>query len=182
MIIGELLDPGCIAPRVAVSRQASGTLRSLPKWRPGSFGLKAPKVFDTSDGARSAGRDRSWPWGRNPPRADHRPRPNARGFRAGWKSRSISAPWMINPSICYSRLLAPKGQGSEHSAGTCAGLSRIFRKVPSERTTCAAPRVAMRSRPSSRRMHARTQREPQAISLRGTGGSSQPLVSPTRKR
>jgi PTS system nitrogen regulatory IIA component len=126
MIIGELLDPGCIAPRVAVAdkRQALSVIAELAAR---SFGLKAPKVFDIllereSQGATGLG------YGVAIPHAQIVGLDRMRGVFLRLEKPIDFGAVDDQPVDLLFALLAPKGQGSEHLRAL-ARVSRVFRKA-----------------------------------------------------
>ena len=126
MIIGELLDPGCIAPRVAVAdkRQALSVIAELAAR---SFGLKAPRVFETllereSQGATGLGH------GVAIPHAQIVGLDRMRGVFVRLERPIDFGAVDDQPVDLLFALLAPKGEGSDHLRAL-ARLSRVFRKA-----------------------------------------------------
>ncbi len=126
MIIGELLDPGCIAPRVAVTdkRQALSVISELASR---SFGLKAPKVFDAllereSQGPTGLGH------GVAIPHAQIIGLDRIRGVFVRLERPIDFGSVDDQPVDLVFALLAPKGEGSDHLRAL-ARLSRVFRKA-----------------------------------------------------
>ena len=126
MIIGELLDPGCIAPRVAVAdkRQALSVIAELAAR---SFGLKAPRVFEPllereSQGATGLGH------GVAIPHAQIVGLDRMRGVFVRLERPIDFGAVDDQPVDLLFALLAPKGEGSDHLRAL-ARLSRVFRKA-----------------------------------------------------
>ena len=126
MIIGDLLDPGCIAPRVAVTdkRQALSIIAELAAR---SFGLKAPKVFDTLM-EREAQGPTGLGYGVAIPHAQIVGLDRMRGVFIRLEKPIDFGAVDDRPVDLLFALLAPKGQGSEHLRAL-ASVSRVFRKA-----------------------------------------------------
>jgi nitrogen PTS system EIIA component len=126
MIIGDLLDPGCIAPRVTVTdrRQALSVIAELAAR---SFGLKAPRIFDAL-----LERELQSPTGLGHgvaiPHAQMVGLDRMRGVFVRLEKPIDFGAVDDQPVDLLFALLAPKGQGSEHLRAL-ARVSRVFRKA-----------------------------------------------------
>ncbi len=126
MIIGELLDPGCIAPRVAVAdkRQALSVIAEMAAR---SFGLKAPKVFDALSERESQG-PTGLGYGVAIPHAQIAGLDRMRGVFLRLEKPIEFGAVDDQPVDLLFALLTPKGAGSEHLRAL-ARVSRVFRKA-----------------------------------------------------
>jgi PTS system nitrogen regulatory IIA component len=126
MIIGELLDPGCIAPRVAVAdkRQAISVIAELAAR---SFGLKAPKVFDILLEREALG-PTGLGHGIAIPHAQIEGIDRMRGVFVRLERPIDFGAVDDQPVDLLFALFAPKGHVSEHLRAL-ARVSRVFRKA-----------------------------------------------------
>jgi PTS system nitrogen regulatory IIA component len=126
MIIGELLEPGCIAPRVAVTdkRQALSVIAEMAAR---SFGLKAPTVFDTLLDRESQG-PTGLGYGVAIPHAQIAGLDRMRGLFVRLERPIDFGAVDDQPVDLLFALLAPKEQGSEHLRAL-ARVARVFRKA-----------------------------------------------------